>query len=373
MFPDEVKSVKKHHAQINEIAKADISNASTHRFLSLACHDDKFLKDAIVSYIKKLYPLDTFEKKIEKEEADLLKFIKDRIDSTFLPRSRNIDQNVQTLNSNPEDANCIQKLRELNRGETYALTDLVGRINTISEKRDRIIEKKERYDTDKDELSAIADILVKHVKGITEKESSLKHKSTSHDKINTADYVISVCCTSHEFVSEKNTYGFNIHKKIVFATSKFNTKSSTPLNIPICEELVIQYMKPDSKGLKYSPTLTNDSSCLVISYMIDATKEGSVHDHTFHFFGENAFSLVFSKTHGVNSYLVHDIAKSCIRLAGALCKKMIDIHNSNDEERKKGFDFWGKIFDQDKYTQIEKSKETETLLINKKKKVRLCS
>ena len=120
----------------------------------------------------------------------------------------------------------------------------------------------------------------------------MKHKSTSHDKINTADYVISVCCTSHEFVSEKNTYGFNVHKKIVFATSKFNTKSSTPLNIPICEELVIQYMKPDSKGLKYSPVMTNDSSCLVISYMIDTTKDSSVHDHTFHFFGENAFFVV---------------------------------------------------------------------------------
>jgi len=191
---------------------------------------------------------------------------------------------------------------------------------------------------------------VKLISGITTVNSPFRHKSTSHDKINTSDYVISICCTSHEYETEKNTYGLMVHKKIIFASVK---NPSDPQGIishtPVCEELVIQYRKPENTGIKSSPALVNDSSCLVISYVLASTQTPN-NPVSLHLFGENALKVVFP---GDNDLFIQDNTKLCARMAGALCKNLLDIHSSNEGKRKASCEYWGSIFDEKNYTQSQ--------------------
>lgn len=183
---------------------------------------------------------------------------------------------------------------------------------------------------------------VELIKGITKVKSPFRHESTSHDKINTSDYVLSICCTSHEYESTNNTFGLSVNKKIIFASVK---NSNVASHIPVCEELMIQFRKPDNGGTKFSPTLVSDSSCLVISYAI-SSNIGVGNATNMHLFGESALTVAFADNNGL---FIQDKTKLCARMAGALCKKLLDIHSSDDVKRNAGCKYWGEIFDANKY------------------------
>jgi hypothetical protein len=204
---------------------------------------------------------------------------------------------------------------------------------------------------------------VELIKGITKVKSPFRHESTSYDKINTSDYVLGICCTSHEYESTNNTFGLSVNKKIIFASVK---NSNVASHIPVCEELMIQFRKPDNGGTKFSPTLVSDSSCLVISYAI-SSNIGVGNATNMHLFGESALTVAFADNNGL---FIQDKTKLCARMAGALCKKLLDIHSSDDVKRNAGCEYWGRIFNTEKYSGQSKKLDLIVNLLSETQKQR---
>ena len=398
----EVKSI----AGINEIINADIENALNHRFLSLVCKDAKNKKrgdaeNVLAHAIDKYFEmLGRFNTQGERGGGDT--HVSDRVLQDLIRLKQKCDsddagiQAAETSIIGDYHAYLTDSINDI--GDALQListhdmvaadgsgtidpriyTEAMSTIRSISDKvRENagVLSKKNlqlKQDIESSTIgkshmdnllghlmpspsetapskyrSDVVDNCVKLITGITDVKSPFRHKSTSHDKINTSDYVISICCTNHEYESDICDFGLSINKKIIFASVKDpNNPQIFTTHIPVCEEFMIQFRKPEEKGTKCSPTLVNDTSCLVISYSMNSTKTGK-YPTAMHLFGENALSVAFSDG---NHHFIQDKTKLCARMAGALCKKLLDIHSSDDARRTKGCVYWGSIFDNDKYT-----------------------
>ena len=162
-----------------------------------------------------------------------------------------------------------------------------------------------------------------------------QHNSISHNIIPTADYDIHICTTSHEFTCAHDCFGLKIQKKIIIARYKNAGKS---MNIPICEELIIQLKEPNTTGVKDSQCLTNYKLCLVLSVsIISATEhpsdESGKESHpssSLHFFGDNALTICLNKE---TSSMLQDRTRLCARLAGKFCRCILDIHSHDKDTR----------------------------------------
>ena len=173
-----------------------------------------------------------------------------------------------------------------------------------------------------------------------------QHNSISHNIIPTADYDIHICTTSHEFTCAHDCFGLNIQKKIIMARYKNAGKS---MNIPICEELIIQLKEPNTTGVKDSRCLTNSKRCLVLSVsIISATErltDGSDQEthpgSSLHFFGDNALTICLNKE---TSSMLQDRTRLCARLAGKFCRCILDIHSHDKDTRDKCSKYFDVMF-----------------------------
>lgn len=186
--------------------------------------------------------------------------------------------------------------------------------------------------------------LVNAFKSIIEERGYLKHKSESHDKIKTADYIIHVLSTTHEYTSRNEAYGLKIYKKNIFS-SVIHSKDT--LNIPVCEELIIQLKQKDTSGIKNIPSLVNASHCLVMSMGIKSSEPKTSPYASLHFFGDDAFSLVFSNQ---TQHIIQDRTKLCARLAGKLCRLLLDVHSNDNDKRDSITKYLGRMFDETAYS-----------------------
>ena len=309
--------------KMEDILNANISNKLTHRYLSLIC------KEAGVKQDK------------EAEQSLLWKSIVGYVDHLNLFASTEPSADAQRdalVSSN-------QILMEL-QSQKYSFSKQLeqNQVSAAIRKIDNLNEAKFAAEVKSNRL-ALVKKLFGLIANMATKGNSFRHYSTSHDSINTSDYVISVCGTRHEFTPEDNAFGLVVHKNMIFASVKNTSKTPQPLShIPVCEELVIQYRKLDGKTSKDCPTLVNDSACLVISYAIDSSHE-QMNVSTLHCFGSDAFSVVF----GADDVLIQDKTKSCTRMAGALCKKLIDIHSSDAGKASRATTYWNGMFDAGNY------------------------
>ncbi len=197
----------------------------------------------------------------------------------------------------------------------------------------------------------------RHIVSIIGKESDLRHYHKSHDRIKTADHVIHIFNTEHQFICKNDSYGWKIYKKNVFASY---INSDKPVHIPVCEELILQYQIQDTSNQKNHPLLINAKSCLVISCAIQSSHPDNSRFASLHFFGDNALSIVLGAN--ILESIIQDRTKLCARLAGMLCKAFLDIHGKTTEQRSESISFFKKLFSEGLYkdqdTDFDRLKQT---------------
>jgi hypothetical protein len=157
------------------------------------------------------------------------------------------------------------------------------------------------------------------------------HQSVGYDVIDTADYRIHYCATEHAYTSNNDSYGLKIFKKVILASSKHSKET---LNIPVCEELIIQIQTYDTSGIKDVPVLVNSEKSLVISLSLKSTDAANYPSKNLHFFGDNAFTIALH-SQGDKIIETQDRNKLCAQMAGSLCKGLLEIHSTDDSKRTK--------------------------------------
>lgn len=195
------------------------------------------------------------------------------------------------------------------------------------------------------EQNVTLDHHVRIISSIKDKTSEMRHYCKSHEKIKTADYIVQIINTEHQFTCKNDTYGWKIYKKNVFATL-LNSKNKN-VNIPVCEELILQYQHAEKSNKKNHPILINGNSCLVIACSIISSENlprGSNISPfaSFHFFGDNALSISMGADN--NQYMIQDRTRLCARLTGKLCKAFLGIHSSKKTDYIKSIMFFRELF-----------------------------
>jgi hypothetical protein len=299
-----------------------------------------------------------------------------------------VDHKVETL---PYDLHCSIIPNELDRTSGLYFPDLLGRKMHTSKgvKREHVIfrcdnDMKDNYTTGNKQtykatgIKAVvdADISNEHThkflslilkkdelfkrfiaKSLTTDEVEVlltldkqqclfRHETMPTDTIPTADYTIHICSTKHYYTAVNYAYGFEVYKKIVFATVRGDGQ-----HIPICEEIVIQHKSKDDTSRADTPTLVNDKECIVISCSI-GTKVDKYNKAYFHFFGENAFTVGYND---VTTQIPTDKTKICARFAGSMLKKMNNINSADIKKVADSVDFFKDMFDFKKYETLDQN------------------
>ena len=145
--------------------------------------------------------------------------------------------------------------------------------------------------------TAMADEVVEHLRDMASESSKIVYSKPAYTlpPYNTADYSIHVLSLSGT-VKELANYVLNIHRTLVVAERTFVHGDSRHA-IPLCEEVVVEFVQKDSVDTVRKRTLTPKS--LVLTAVV-SVEGGAKPASVLHYFGSNACTTLFSNISHVN-------------------------------------------------------------------------